>query len=161
MCNVVKFVVAIAIPPQHRLASSSNSLLIQLLWSLDTFIQICPLPFMALTHQSFNIFSSAPGHFHTQELQSHFVFTYGKVLLSENSSLVLDQITFSKMTTFEMPFEIMLYKEKKCPSNYICFEFETNMYRFISSQDELWKSRLAATTVLLRLGKNIHILILS
>lgn len=115
MCDVVKFVVATAIPPQHRLASSSNSLLIQLLWSLDTFIQICPLPFMALTHQSFNIFSSAPGHFHTQELQSHFVFTYGKVLLSENSSLVLDQITFSKMTTFEMPFEIMLYKEKNAP----------------------------------------------
>lgn len=28
------------------------------------------------------------------------------------SSLVLDQITFSKMTTFGAPFEIMLYKEK-------------------------------------------------
>lgn len=28
------------------------------------------------------------------------------------SSLVLDQITFSKMTTFGAPFEITLYKEK-------------------------------------------------
>lgn len=28
------------------------------------------------------------------------------------TSLVLSQITFSKMTTFGAPFEIMLYKEK-------------------------------------------------
>lgn len=50
-------------PPRHLFTLSSNSLLILILWNLGTFIQICPMPCMALTCQSFNIFPSAPVHF--------------------------------------------------------------------------------------------------
>lgn len=66
-------------PLQHLFTLSSNSLLILILWNLDTFIQICPTPFMALTCQSFNIFSSAPVHFHrvVNVLHSQFVFSLG------------------------------------------------------------------------------------
>lgn len=63
---------------QHLFTLSSNSLLILILWNLDTFIQICPMPFMALTCQSFNIFSSAPVHFSQRVvnvLHSQFVFS--------------------------------------------------------------------------------------
>lgn len=65
-------------PLRHLFTLSSNSLLILIQWNLDTFIQICPMPFMALTSQSFNIFSSAPVH-HSQRvvsvLHSQFVFS--------------------------------------------------------------------------------------
>lgn len=50
-------------PPRHLFTLSSNSLLILILWNLGTFIQICPMPCMALTCQSFNIFPSAPVRF--------------------------------------------------------------------------------------------------
>lgn len=50
-------------PLQHLFTLSSNSLLILNPWDLDTFIQIFPMPFMALTRQSFHTFSSAPVHF--------------------------------------------------------------------------------------------------
>ena len=77
------------------------------------------MPFMALTRQSFNIFSSAPVHFSQRVvsvLHSQFVLSWatqreGFCHLGK-SSLVLNQITFSKMTTFGAPFEITLYKEK-------------------------------------------------
>lgn len=50
-------------PLQYLFTLSSHSLPILILWNLDTFIQICPMPFMALTCQAFNIFPSAPVHF--------------------------------------------------------------------------------------------------
>lgn len=50
-------------PLQYLFTLSSHSLPILILWNLDTFIQICPMPFMASTYQAFNIFPSAPVHF--------------------------------------------------------------------------------------------------
>lgn len=50
-------------PLEHLFTLSSNSLLILILWNLGTFIQICPMPCMAPTCQSFNIFPSVPVHF--------------------------------------------------------------------------------------------------
>lgn len=109
-------------PLQHPFTLSSNSLLILILWNLDTFIQIRPMPFMASTcfHQllfTFNMFSPATFHrelwmHSTASLCSQRQLKWEGFCHLAKSSLALNQITFSKMTTFGAPFEITLYKEK-------------------------------------------------
>ena len=77
------------------------------------------------------------------------------------SSLVLDQITFSKMTTFGAPFEITLYKEKNASVTTYALNLKPICNASLAPRMDYKKAGVATITVLPLTEKNICILIFS
>ena len=97
----------------------------------------------------------------TASLYSHWQLKGEGFCHLGKSSLVLDQITFSKMTTFGAPFEIMLYKEKKASVTTYALNLKPICNASLAPRMNYKKAEVANITVLPLTEKNMYILIFS